>query len=325
MAKDDIDKIDEQIKNLTEGVTADESEKEEGSGTKEVETISDLKTSQEEAEKENETEKTENIVTKIESEENDNKQEVEEEKVKEEKKEEPSKEPPKNSNSNKKAKITIIALAIGIVVLLTILIIVLIPKKTEKAKVTQKELTASEKKQIIEDYGEALQGIISVYYQKQELLLEYEDAILLVKYDYDVVCEEHEIYDDGTIYLNKCSIDEEEVDYNYGKKQKKEELKEGAIKVYVSKKSKKATIETPKDIKEYDTYSFDIEGKYQELTLLGDKSDFVFYTDEKYEIHMINYKTREKALNSVNYQAIAPISLNDSYDQKYVAVQIDNK
>ena len=84
---------------------------------------------------------------------------------------------------------------------------------------TKNHLTETEKKEIIDDYGEALQGIISVYYEQQDLLLKYEDAILLVKFDYDVVCDEHEIYDNGLIYLNKCSIDDKEVKYSFGKKQ----------------------------------------------------------------------------------------------------------
>ena len=38
------------------------------------------------------------------------------------------------------------------------------------------------------------------------IVYDYNDAIKLVNYDYKVICSEHEIYEDGLVYLNKCSI-----------------------------------------------------------------------------------------------------------------------
>ena len=324
--KDDIDKIDEQIKTLSEtNKEEEETEEQESSGTKEVENIKDLET-KEEPDVEEENEKEEEPQEEVEEKEEQPEEEPEKETTPvAETKEEPTKEPPKKNN---KAKI-IIGVLVGAIILLLIILVValLLRKPVEKTKTItdSKELTAAQKKEIIEEYGEALQGIIKVYYDQQTLLLNYEDAIKLVKYDYDVVCKEHEIYEDATIYLNQCSIDDEDVKYSYGKKQEKEELKEGAIKVYVHKKNKKATLKEPSDVKEYDVYSFDIEGKYVNLDLLGPSSDYVYYRDENYVGKMLNYKTREKALPEVDYHSISPIAFKDSLDQKYVVVRMNDK
>ena len=337
--KDDIDKIDEQIRSLTEGPEEEKEVEEEDSDTKAVDKIEDLETTVEEDSDTKPLDKIEDLETTVEEESVEEEETQEEEKEVEEedsseeqpeKVEEKKEDPPVTGDAPKKKKtLLIVAIVVGcfVLVLLIILGIVLLTKKPDK-KVsvdTKNHLTETEKKEIIDDYGEALQGIISVYYEQQDLLLKYEDAILLVKFDYDVVCDEHEIYDNGLIYLNKCSIDDKEVKYSFGKKQEKEELKEGAIKVYVNKTSKKATLKEPKEIKDYETYSFDIDGKYSELRLMGDKSDYITYLGEDYNNYIMNYKTRKKALEDLDYSSITPIAVDGVIDQKYVAVCIHDK
>ena len=217
-----------------------------------------------------------------------------------------------------------IVVGVAVVIILTIVLAILMsPKKTGTD--SERKLTQVERVEALEEYGEALEGLIGVYLEGKEVLLQYDDAILLVKYDYKVECDEHEIYEDGKIYLNKCRVEDIPVETSYGKKQEKVELQEGAIKVYIYKKNNNATLKEPSDVKEYDVYSFDIEGKYSELTLLGEKSDYVFYRDENYNGQMVNFKTRTKALKSVDYTSIAPIKIDDKYDQEYVSVVINDK
>ena len=313
MAKDDISKIEEQVKEL-EGENQEEEVIEE---TKKVDNIQELEDVEEEHD-----ENSSEIIP--EEEDIEEKQDIDsEEEKKEELEDVPIKEDKKDKKKNSK-KIIIISLIVGIVVLLSIVFILL--TKTKKVDTSSKELSQGEKKQIIEEYGDALEGIISVYLERQQVLLEYDDAIQLVKYDYNVVCDEHEIYDDGQIYLNKCSINDIGVTYSYGTKQAKPVIKEGAIKVYVSKKTKEATLKEPGDIKQYDLYSFDIEGKYENLTLLGKNSPYVFYYSHLSDSHcMLNYITGEKALKNVSYEEIIPIVYEEKYDPNYAAVMIHEK
>ena len=286
--KDEIDKIDEQIESIKEE-TKEESKKEEKKKDEEAGVKLDASTF----------DKTSEMAT------------LDDDIIKE----------PSPKKSNKWLWILIGVLVI--IVLTIVLAIFMAPKKTGTDK--KRELSKVEQKEALEEYGEALEGLIGVYLESKDVLLRYEDAILLVKYDYEIECDEHEIYEDGKVYLNKCSIEDEQVEYSYGTKQEKEELKEGAIKVYIYKKNNNATLTEPSNLKEYDVYSFDIEGKYTELNLLGAKSDYVFYRDENYNGKMVNFKTREKALKSVDYSSISPIMIDDKYDQEYVSVSINNK
>lgn len=141
---------------------------------------------------------------------------------------------PENNNKTNKKKWLIISLVI-VLLLLTggITIWLLFFNKKETVEIPKEEvLSKAEQKRIINNYGEALEGIIAVYYEKQKVLLEYDHAIKLVDFPEDVVCKVHKVYDDGLVYLNKCSINKEKTSYSYGEKQEeKMEEVEGDIKV----------------------------------------------------------------------------------------------
>lgn len=232
---------------------------------------------------------------------------------------------------NKKKLIIIITIVMSIVVVVAIVFTLyfLSFNKKEVGIENDEKLSASEQKEILNNYGETLEGIIAAYYQKQNVLLDYKDAIKLVEFDDDVECKIHEIYEDGLVYLDKCTINEEKTVYSYGKKQKKKEeptVKEGDIKVYVNKSSKEATLNTPKYLENYDVYSFNINGAYSELTLLDKKkSSYVFYYDSDYNVHMLDYKTGNRVLSNVNYKAVLPIMKEDSFDINMIGVNINDK
>ena len=332
MEKDDIDKINEQIDSiLNEGKDSKEKDDsheviidrkydyDDEDKTKKVDTIEDI-----DVEVEEDTTKKIDTIEDIEEEKEDTKD------LEESTKDVDKEEKNDNNKDDKKKKIIIIAI-ISVVVLLCIIFIIYIamPGKEEKSSKVSKKNTfsKSEEKKVIEGYGDALKGIIAVYYDKQNVLLEYDDAIKLVNYDYKVVCKEHEIYEDGLVYLNKCSINGKSTKYSYGEKQEKEEVtvSEDAIKVYVSKKGGKATLNKPKNEDDYDIYYFDIDGAYSDLTLLSDTSDYVFYSDSDYNVHMINFKNNEKIFSNLNYSSVLPIQYDEEYDSNFVALQINNK
>lgn len=323
MKDDNIKKIDEQIENLKNAskkknnkekeIVIDEKNETDDIGagdTKKLDTVSDIK-----EEVIEETKKIEKV-TEIEEE------PVEEKRLEEEK---PIEEIPK-----KKSKLVPILVICGVllIILIIVLVIALTPKTKSGSIDKDKTLSKAEEKEVINGYGDALKGVIAVYYEKQNVLLEYDDAIKLINYKYDVSCKTHEIYEDGSIYLNKCTIDNKSTNYSYGKKEEKKEepkISEDAIKVYVSKKNGKATFTEPKDIDNYDLYAFEIDGAYSDLKLLAESSEYVLYTDDDYNVHMINYKTGNKVMDNLNYQAVLPIKTNELYDTKYIAIKINNK
>ncbi len=328
--KDNIEKIDEQIDSLLH--SSDEEEEtsvveEEIGDTKKINSVKDI----EEIEKDSKVEEDTKRISKVE----DTKQEEVEDLQNEEK------DDKEDNNSNKndledckkkksKKKIIILVSVIVLVILLIALLFFLLRDKKEVVEVEKEDvLSKSEQKEILTEYGDALKGVLSVYYDKQKVLLEYDDAIKLVHSDYKVKCSEHEIYEDGMVYLNQCSIDGVKTKYSYGEKQEKKEeviISEDAIKVYVSKSNQKATLKEPKNIDDYEVYAFEIDGAYSDLTLLNENSSpYVFYADSDYYYHMINFKTGKKVLDMLPYQSILPIQFGEEYDSNYVAVRMNEK
>ena len=320
MKNDNIKKIDDQIESLKNASKKKVKDREiiidkkyeyddVGVGdTKKIDTVSEIK----EEVVDEDTKKIENV------------SEIEEKPVEEKKDDNSFVEPPKK---NKLIPILIIC-GILFIVLVIVLILLLSPKTNNSSNDSEKVLTKNEQKQVINGYGDALKGVIAVYYEKQNVLLEYDDAIKLIDYKYDVLCKIHEIYDDGSIYLSKCTIDDKSTTYSYGQKQEEKEepkISEDAIKVYVSKKNGKAQLTEPNNKDEYDLYTFEIDGAYSDLTLLAENSDYIFYSDSEYNVHMLNYKNGRKVMDNISYQAVLPIKIGELYDTKYIAIKINDK
>ena len=313
--KSPIEKIDEQIesiRNIELEEEKEEKEEEKENETKKIDSIDDIEDTKEDL-----------TINEI-----DIKEQKEDTKIIEKQEKDSNKEKNKIKTNNKKKKIIILVIIL-LIILIIILCVITNHNKTIKTKSKTKELTKEKQEKIINGYGDALKGIIAVYYDKQNVLLEFEDAEKLIDYKYKVECKEHEIYEDGNIYLNKCQIDNKKTSYSYGKKQEKKEtpiINEDDIKVYVSKENGKATLKEPSKKDDYETYGFNIEGAYQNLTLLSEKdSPFVLYYDNEYLAHMINFKTKEKVLDGLNYQAILPIQYDDKYDSSFIAIQVNDK
>ena len=333
MKDDDIKKIDEQIENLKNASTIRNKEEDReiiidkkydyddiGAGdTKKLDTVSDINN-----------ESVEEITKKIDTVADIEEKPIEVEKPVEEKFEFTEPERIIEEKHNKSNKLIPILIIVGLViVVILIILLVLLKTKTSSGSSDKDDvLSKNEEKQVINGYGDALKAVIAIYYEKQNVLLEYDDAIKLIDYKYDVVCKTHEIYDDGSVYLSKCTIDDKSTSYSYGTKQEKKEepkISEDAIKVYVSKKGKIATLKEPKNIDDYDLYTFEIDGKYSNLRLFSDNSEYVLYTDGDENGHMVNYRTTKKILDGLNYQSVLPIKVGEVYDFKYIAIEINGK
>lgn len=231
---------------------------------------------------------------------------------------------------NKKKVVAIILICI-VVILFVILIVVLnINRKNEKKNHIDKDttdivLSEDDKKQMITDYGLALEEVISDYYQKNQVIISFDEANKLVKLKDDVVCNDYEVYDDGKIYLTNCSVNGKMTEYGYGIKQEpKEEFDSNVMfKVYVNNTTGEIGINTI-STSDFAEYVVHCGGEYSSPTLLG-YSDYVFYYDSDYNVQMKNFKTDKKVLEKINYIGVLPFYVDNYYDTKYVAVNVSDK
>ena len=87
------------------------------------------------------------------------------------------------------------------------------PKKIEEAP---KQVIDYEK--IINEYGDMVSEKAKDYIKEHEEIPTWQELSELVKYDkYEINCETHNVYIDGTIYLQHCKVNNKTVKYTYGK------------------------------------------------------------------------------------------------------------
>jgi uncharacterized protein YdhG (YjbR/CyaY superfamily) len=237
-------------------------------------------------------------------------------------------EVPAEEDKTKKKKKKIILVIIMFVILLVIILLSIILHKESVTEEPVKTYTNRELKEIMIEYGDSLKGAISMYLEKDKVLLEYDDAVKLIHNEYNVECDEHEIYEDGLIYLNQCFVDGYEIPYSYGEKQEKKEevvVEGNSVTVYVSNIDQSASLTEPTSLDDYTQYDVLIDGDFSNLELLGEKESYLIYKDNKYHVQMVNFVTGRKVLDALNYTAILPICIGEDYDTHYIAVLVDKK
>ena len=118
-------------------------------------------------------------------------------------------------NDNKK---TIIILSIVGTLIIALVIICLLIFVKPKEKVEIKEEINYEN--VLNEYGDLVKNVVDVYLKQSEDIPSWSIISDLVEYSkHDVVCNVHEIYKDGKIYLSDCKINKKSTDYSYGEKQ----------------------------------------------------------------------------------------------------------
>lgn len=239
--------------------------------------------------------------------------------VKEEEKVPEKKDKPKKKKSKKPIIIIVISVLIILILCLFIPSLVNMINDSKPVKVEgAKKYTEKQKEDIIKKYGEALESVIGVYYAKQNVLLEYGDAVKLIDFSDEINCDVHEIYKDGKVYLNKCSINGIKNKYTYGEKQVDVVSSDELLYVYVEKVSKKVSLSQPKG-DTYDMYTVHCGSKYSDPEIIG---EYVLYYDADYNLQMKNYKSDEKILKDITYQSVWPIKTGEKkYDSKYILVK----
>lgn len=163
----------------------------------------------------------------------------------------------------KKAKSKKVIIIITIITaLLVALFIFLILNRTPES---DKRVEVLDYEKIINNYGEKVSSIVTDYKDKNSLVPTWEEVLELLEYDkYNVECEIHYIYQDGTIYLNSCEVNDKKVRYSYGKEQ--DEQKNGKkIEIY----------------KDYNGYNSESNGTFvSSITCNSDDCEFVTALDK---------------------------------------------
>ncbi len=216
-----------------------------------------------------------------------------------------------NTKKRNKKLIIILAIIISLIVIaLIIIFLVLARNKKELDEPTINEVIDYEK--ILNDYGTNIEKTIEDYMSKNEDMITWQQLNLLLKYDkHDVVCDVHNIYSDGSIYLNECKIDNKKIKYSYGtlKEEEKEGLKIDIYKestdsgYYYTTDSNNSTLvgtvtcktDNCKYINAYDKYALIKEDKYYLYNYENNEIEFGPFdmeSDEKYVSHMISYSNK---------------------------------
>lgn len=175
-----------------------------------------------------------------------------------------------------------------IVVLLTLIFIVVVgfiaykiitDRKTEKAET--KEVIDYEK--IINSYGEIVSKEAKKYIETKEEVPTWQALSELLEYkDYEVVCQVHNIYIDGSVYLKHCKVNNKTVKYTYGKEQ--EDAKKGK-ELSIYKVDSKYTSEGSEDTLVKTLVCNTVNCKYSEAF------DKYVIVEERSAYYLYNYET----------------------------------
>lgn len=224
----------------------------------------------------------------------------------------------------KKAKILLVFGIIFVLLVSLVIGCIVIKGKDaiDKDTSVEKVLSEDDKEKLITKFGTDLEKVITDEFSINKKILTYEEAIKLVKTEEKIKCSIYEIYDDGKIYLNKCSINGIMTKYSYGEEQ---EIIDNDLIIYVEKSSNKATLTKPSASNEplYEEYKVDCGDIYSDPYLLNEYMTYVVYFDSNGLVQIKNFKTDEKVLSNLDYTEVVPIKLNNtSYDTKKVAVLV---
>ena len=248
-----------------------------------------------------------------------------EEPIVEEKKEE--KEEPKKKKNKKKIIIISLITAIIIALIVIILVIVFSLNKKEDVEVEKEDKYSSTNlKKILNNYGKTIEDVISINLENKKELLKFEEADDLVEFPNRVKCKTKEVYEDGKIYLEECTIDGHKTNAKYGEKQEAVEevaevIEDGSF--YVYEKDNRYTLETPKDdqLESYNKYLITTGTEPTGITLNSEyDAKYVFYYDKEMNVWMKNIKTNKDAVPMRGIQSVLPIKTNGTFDTVYVGV-----
>lgn len=169
---------------------------------------------------------------------------------------------------NKKTIIIIASVISLICLIICVVLLILFNKKEDKEISLPEEINY---KEILNDYGKEVTIAISAYLETNDAAPSWSLINDLINYDkHEIVCNVHNVYENGKIYLDECNIDDKNIEYSYGDKQ--EDIKEG----------KKLSI-YKKEYDDYYTYTTISEGTLElvgEITCKTDSCEYINIYDK---------------------------------------------
>lgn len=176
-------------------------------------------------------------------------------------------------------KILIIIVSIIAFLVIVILVIVIMNINSKK----KKDIVEIDYNSVINEYGKEVISAVKEYNKKQNKIPKWDDIKDNIKYTkYLVACSTHDIYEDMTVYLANCKVNEEKTSYTYGKEQKEEDKEKIQLTIYKNdnafntedgEKIGTITCSSSDDCKQYKIFD-----------------DYII-TNEKDENYIYNYKT----------------------------------
>jgi len=126
-----------------------------------------------------------------------------------------------------KKKIIIISIVfISLIVSILLLFLLLFQNKSNEIEVEEIDY-----KSILNEYGILLEKTIKEYSQINNEIPSWDALKGTIDYrKHNIICNIHDVYEDGSIYLNECEIDNNSIEYSYGNKKNKKKVKE--IEIY---------------------------------------------------------------------------------------------
>ena len=237
-----------------------------------------------------------------------------------------------NSNNTdqkkKKMKFRIIIITIVLVDLIVLLIILINVIANNPNFFKTRGQFLREQKKVLNDYGSALENMIGIYYQKNKVILKYGEVDKLVDFDQKIVCEEHDVYSDGKVYLNNCKINGKKTSYSYGEKQgviknQSNSKSSSVLDVFLDSQTGIFSLQKNDATTSYETFKITCSKTCTDFEIVA--NGYISYFDEKGNVHMKEIRTDSAVLPTLSYTSVLPIKTSFDYDYDYAAFKVDNK
>jgi hypothetical protein len=203
--------------------------------------------------------------------------------------------------AKKKKKLIIAGISIVVVIVAFVLFVILTNGKDEKETEKKKEDTVTDYAKIMTEYGNLLEIKVKNYIIVNNAVPKADEILATLDYnDHNISCNIIEFYNDRTIYLSDCSIDNSRNKYSYGIN--KEEMVSGASgKIYVLKDKEDGYIYTSKTIDDSSSVVYTYECTNKDCSILDNSENHLLILDDKTKI--FDYKT-EKLIKEIDLSAI---------------------
>lgn len=208
----------------------------------------------------------------------------------------------KHKDIKKKNKIKMMIVIISIVILVLIVLILYIVVFRNKENINSVEEINYER--VLDQYGKVVEEETKSFVSENSETPTWQYVVEKLNYKkYDVVCEIHNIYSDGSIYLNECKVNSKEIEFSYG--EEKEEVKEGK-KISIYRKDLGNGYYSYFETKESDTIQVgSITCKTEECRFMTAYSKYaLILEDSKY--YLYNYES--------GLMEFGPFILNSEYE-----------